>query len=108
MSDSITSVHIYTITDPVTGEEGIAGLITPQGGRPLIAVNDEILEEIKPLAQDVANMTQLPVQLVQFSTRASVGEVLPQADAETSPNLTPVPEGDPGYEPKLSDFKPEK
>jgi hypothetical protein len=108
MTEPITSVHIYTVTDPATGEEGIAGIITPQGGRPLIAVNDEILEEIKPLAQSVADMTGLPVQLVQFNTRVNVEEVHPNKNAEPSTSLTPVPEGDPNYEPKLSDFESEK
>lgn len=108
MTEPITGVHIYTITDPATGEEGIAGIITPQGGRPLIAVNDEILEEIRPLAQNVANMTGLPVKLVRFSIREDGEEIQPQENADDSATLTPVPEGDPGYAPKVSDFESEK
>lgn len=105
MSSPIESVHIYTLTDPDTGEEGIAGVVTPQGGRPLIAVNEEILEEIKPLAQDVANMTGMSVKLVKFDVRSEVGVVEPQEDAAPSDRMTEVPEGDPAYEPKLEDFE---
>lgn len=105
MSSPIESVHIYTLTDPDTGEEGIAGVVTPQGGRPLIAVNDEILEEIKPLAQDVANMTGMSVKLVKFDARSEVDSVEPQQDASPSGRMTEVPEGDPNWEPKLEDFE---
>ena len=108
MTDQIKSVRIYTIVDPATGEEGIAGVITPQGGRPLIAVDDATLEEIKPLAQDVANVTGLPVTLAEFDTRSNVETVEPQEDAAPSPRLTAVPAGDPDYEPKLEDFESEK
>ncbi|RLC88649.1 MAG: hypothetical protein DRJ03_01885 [Chloroflexi bacterium] len=105
----IADVHIFTIVDPQTGEEGIAGLVTPQGGRPLIAVNDDILKEVLPLAQEVANICRLPVHHLKFETRTYVDDVLPQADAEPSERLTEVPEGDPAYTPQLSDFtEPEK
>ena len=108
MSDKIEKMYAYFMTNPETDQEGIAGVITPQGGRPLCAVDEETLAEIKPLAQDFANATGVSTQLVEFSSRRNIETVNPQENAAPSERMTQVPEGDPSYTPKLEDFEPEK
>lgn len=104
MSKTIKAVYAYTVVNPETGEEGIAGLITPQGARPLIAADEETLEEIKPLAQTAATMMGRPVQLSEFSHRTRITELQPQPEKQDPSDLTAVPEGDPNYTPRLTDF----
>lgn len=101
----INKVYVYLVEDE-SGEEGLAGVITPQGGRPLIAVTDEILNEIRPLAQDFSNISGLATKLVQFDVRKEIETLIPTT-ADTS-TMTEVPEGDPDYQPKMEDFKSEK
>lgn len=68
--DTITA-FIATDTD---GTEGIIGSATRYGVMPLVAADPDRVESLRPIAEAVARGMNVPVRLVQFTTRTVLEE----------------------------------
>jgi hypothetical protein len=73
----ITEIHaIVGIGDD--DEEGIPAVMTGDGPLPLIASDRVRLEQLKMMAQQIANQTSLSYKVVRFSVREDVGIIEPE------------------------------
>lgn len=71
----ITCMHAITgIGDD--DEEGIPAWKTPDGPLPLIATDRVRLEQLKEMAQVIADATGQSFKVVRFSVREDIGEII--------------------------------
>lgn len=68
--------------DKETGEEGIAGMLTPQGWMPLIASDRIRLGLVREVAGRLAKERQMLVRLVEFSAPVEVERFDHRPDSE--------------------------
>lgn len=70
----ITDIHaIVTVGDD--DEEGIPAMMSPAGPIPLIASDRVRLDQIKAMAQNIADATGKNFKVVRFSVREEIGEI---------------------------------
>jgi hypothetical protein len=63
----IEALWAWTVVDPADNQEGIPGVPAPGGGvMPLVASDRVRLEELRPIAQQFADMLKSPVRLRRF------------------------------------------
>jgi hypothetical protein len=73
----ITEVHAITgIGDD--DEEGIPAIMTTDGPLPLISSDRVRLEQLKIMAQQIANQTGQSYKIVRFSAREDIGTIEPE------------------------------
>lgn len=70
----ITTIHAITAIGD-DDEEGIPAYILPIGPTPLIAADEKRLEQIKAMAQQVADASGMNFKIVRFSVREDIGEI---------------------------------
>lgn len=76
MTDSIDTVHAYIAVDE-TGE-GITGFVGADGRwLPMIAADRARIESLRPVAQDIANVTGKRIVLAEFSVRTDIEYIEP-------------------------------
>lgn len=59
-------------------EEGIPAYMTPDGPMPLIASDRVRLEQLRLMAQRIADSTGQAFKVVKFSVREDLGEITPR------------------------------
>lgn len=74
MAFRIEAVHAFVAVDE-DGEEGIIGMQTMKGWLPFVAADKTRLDQLRPIAQSIANQTNKEVRLLRFAIREDV-EVL--------------------------------
>jgi len=80
MPDRIDAVWAW-ISDDAEGE-GIVGTRMPNGQWiPFIAADHERLEQLRPMAQMIADDTGRPIKLIRLSMRTDVDILLPKGTA---------------------------
>ena len=57
-------------------EEGIPAWIGPMGPMPLIAADAKRLDQIKMMAQAISDQTGQNFEIVKFSVREKIGEII--------------------------------
>jgi len=76
----IESMYAFLSVDENDGNEGIvAAPMGPVGCMPLIGADEKRLSELKPLAQEIANITKIKIRLVRFTKREEIGFIQPQS-----------------------------
>lgn len=70
----ITTIHAILGID-AEDEEGIPAWITPDGPMPLIASDHVRLDQLKVMAQQIADNTGMNFKIVRFSVREDIGEI---------------------------------
>ena len=73
----ITEIHAITGIGE-DDEEGIPAIMTTDGPLPLIASDHVRLEQLKLMAQALADQTGQSYKVVRFSVREDVGEIKPR------------------------------
>lgn len=68
--------------DRETGEEGVAGMLTPAGWMPLIASDRIRLELVREVASRLAEERQMLVRMVEFSVPVEVERFDHRPDSE--------------------------
>jgi hypothetical protein len=72
----IEQIWAVVSVDPEDGNEGVAAVELQSGVMmPLIAADEKRLEFIKPLAQQLANFTEMKLKLIRLSVREEVAEI---------------------------------
>ena len=75
----IESLYAFLSVDENDGNEGLVGApIPPMACMPLIAADDKRLSVLRPIAQEVANLTKTKIRLVRFTKREEIGFIEPQ------------------------------
>jgi hypothetical protein len=66
----IQSLTAYVAVDPADDSEGVVGHLLADGTTmPLIGADEKRLEDLRPYAEHVAQMTGQTIKLVRFSVR---------------------------------------
>jgi hypothetical protein len=76
----IKELHAIVGIDPNDDEEGIPAVETPGGMLPLIASDAVRLDQLKRLAQKIANQTKQNFKVVKFSAREDIEEITCEGD----------------------------
>lgn len=72
----IEAVWMVVSIDPVDNCEGVAATTMPNGVTlPLIASDEKRLENILPIARDIAMRTGMKFKLVKFTQREELGDI---------------------------------
>lgn len=81
----MTDYRGFRITDVVAicgigddDEEGIPAWMTPDGPLPLIGTDRIRVEQLKIMAQQIADATGQTFKVVRFSVREEIGEIVPK------------------------------
>ena len=64
----ITYIHAFTAIGS-DDEEGVIAFMSADGPMPMIAADPERLEQLRPIAQQVADAMDVTVTLARFGTR---------------------------------------
>lgn len=70
----ITEIHAITAIGE-DGEEGVPAWMSTVGPIPLIAADPRRLDQIKALAQQIADATDQNFKITRFSVREDIGEI---------------------------------
>lgn len=94
----ITSLWAFTMVGP-DDEEGIIGAYNVELGAmmPLIASDQVRLQDYRPLAQEIANAAQRPVQLRKFVLSRNLETIEPRLPEEIDRTPEEVDTEPPGY-----------
>lgn len=76
----IDSVFVFIAADE-NGDEGLIGCEGPHGWVPFVCGDLERVEQLRPLAQDVADATGRPVTLRYLGTARNVETLIPRPPA---------------------------
>jgi hypothetical protein len=68
----IESIHAFVAVDPVDGDEGVMAFYSANGPVPMIAADKRRLDELRPLAERLAEEAGLEVRLLRFDKRTTV------------------------------------
>jgi hypothetical protein len=75
----IKSVYLFVSVDASDENEGIVA--APFGGlgcMPLIAADEKRLEQLIPIAEQIAYMSKMKIRLIKLSGREVIKEIFPQ------------------------------
>lgn len=75
MAFEIKAIHAFVTKDNPGGDEGIIGMATQAGWIPLIAADQERLEQLREYAQEFADKHGLNIKLVRFTQREDIEEI---------------------------------
>jgi hypothetical protein len=74
----INSVYLYVSVDPEDGNEGVVGApFAGMGCLPLIAADEARLSQLTPIAEKMAKMGKMKIQLIRLSHREVIKEINP-------------------------------
>jgi hypothetical protein len=71
----IDEMYAFTQLDPLDNTEGVIAFLADSGWIPMVGADMTRVENLRPMAQRVANETGQPVRLLRFSVREEI-EVL--------------------------------
>ena len=74
----IDEMFAFIQLDPLDNTEGVIAYLSEQGWMPMVGADMARVEYLRPLAQNVADDTGRPVQLVKFSTREELEMLRPE------------------------------
>lgn len=75
----INSIYAFVSVDAVDGNEGVCAMpMGPVGCMPLIAADEKRLEQLIPMAQDLANMAKMKINLIKLTQREEIRTIEPQ------------------------------
>lgn len=74
----IDEMFAFIQLDPLDNTEGVIAYLSEQGWMPMVGADMSRVEYLRPLAQNVADDTGRPVQLVKFSTREELELLRPE------------------------------
>ena len=80
MNDVINEFYAFLAVDEEDGNEGVVARTTPNNMiMPLVASNKERVKSLLPIAQEIADASNVEVRLVKFSVRESVKTISPSS-----------------------------
>lgn len=66
-------MYAYIATDPKTGDEGVIGMLMPDGSwMPFVAADEARLMQLEPNAQRIALQLNRDITLIKLTTRETV------------------------------------
>jgi hypothetical protein len=78
----ITTLTAWVCLDPENGDEGIIGMLTPEGWLPLVAADETRMRQCETVARKTAKDLGVSVRLVQFSVREDLLEIHPSGQPD--------------------------
>ena len=79
MAFDIDAIYAYIARNEPDGDEGVCATHTGEGWVPLVAADKTRLDELRPVAQGIADEMQVEVRLVRFTKRADLETLTPKA-----------------------------
>lgn len=74
----IDSLYAYVSVDHEDGNEGLCGApVGPVGCMPLIAADEKRLEQLTPIAEQMARQFKMKIRLVKFTKREVIRDIGP-------------------------------
>lgn len=73
----IDEMYAFIQMDPSDNTEGVIAFMTKEGWMPMVGADMRRVGFLMPRAQEVANATGRPVQLVKFSLREEIEVIEP-------------------------------
>ena len=64
----ISDLWVFLSID-ARGNEGVCGAHTPLGWTPLVTADPKLLDQLRPMAREIAQRTGLRVRMVRFTQR---------------------------------------
>ncbi len=74
----IDEMFAFIQLDPLDNTEGVIAFLSADGWMPMVGADMARVEKLRPMAQEVADATGRPVQLVKFSTREELEMLRPE------------------------------
>jgi hypothetical protein len=74
----IDEMFAYIQLDPLDNTEGVIAFLSDTGWMPMVGADMKRIGSLRPLAQQVADETGRPVQLVKFSNREELEMLRPE------------------------------
>ena len=74
----IDEMYAYIQLDPLDNTEGVIAFLAESGWMPMVGADMQRVEFLRPIAQEVADTTGRPVQLIKFSTREELEMLRPE------------------------------
>lgn len=74
----IDEMFAFIQLDPADNTEGVIAFLTESGWMPMVGADMNRVAHLRPMAQEVADATGRPVQLVKFSTREELEMLRPE------------------------------
>ena len=74
----IDEMYAFIQLDPLDNTEGIIAFLTSEGWMPMVGADMGRVRSLRERAQEVADQTGRPVQLVKFSTREELEMIRPE------------------------------
>jgi len=74
----VTEMWAFLAVGPKDGDEGIPAFLASDGVMmPLVCADKARIESLRPIAQEIATATKVPIVLARFSVRENVEEIKP-------------------------------
>lgn len=74
----IDEMFAFIQLDPLDNTEGVIAFLTTEGWMPMVGADMGRVESLRPQAQEVADATGRPVQLIKFSSREELEMLRPE------------------------------
>ncbi len=74
----IDEMFAYIQLDPLDNTEGVIAYLTEQGWMPMVGADMERAQYLRPMAQEIADGTGRPVQLIRFTNREELEMLRPE------------------------------
>jgi hypothetical protein len=73
----IEQMYAFVAVDPTDNTEGIPAFIAPGGPMPMVGADMARVESLRPIAQQIATATGVPITLCRFEVRTEVEVIEP-------------------------------
>lgn len=73
---SIESIYVFVSVDAEDGNEGVVGMPMGEiGCMPLIAADEKRLEQLIPMAEEIARIFKMKIRLIKLSHREVIRDI---------------------------------
>lgn len=73
----IEEMYAFVMTDPVDNTEGVVGFYSTEGWLPMVGADPARVEQLRPLAQDIASQHDTSIKILRFTVREEIGVIAP-------------------------------
>lgn len=69
---TITTIHCFVAIDATDNSEGIIGFMSGSTWVPMVAADEERLQQLYPIALEICNAAQMKFKILRFDNRQDV------------------------------------
>lgn len=76
----INELYCFAVIDEKDNNEGVIGMNTATGWVPFVGADLSRVEDLKPIAQSIADIHNSTIRIYKFTNKEQVGEITPRKD----------------------------